>query len=276
MNSKCSGLISPKGLRTATNVFLIFIGIIFIIGSVGEFSDLAIIRNAIAGNPQMGALQSAVNAISGEAFSLLIIGMITCVFGIICAAKNKDGFAHKNCFVLALIAISLFTLLINIFDGVALVSYGELNLSIIDFVGTGIALISLALFFLCWLEGKKNGNHEKIFGILGSVCLLIIRILTSSVTIIGGMNQYNPNIAGTVFGALLGIAVYVIFLMYFIKLHNYSEMDHAASGEQRGNYSASDISFQADILTKYKDLLDRGVITQEEFDEKKDEILNKQ
>ena len=74
---------------------------------------------------------------------------------------------------------------------------------------------------------------------------------------------------------MFGVATNVVFLMYFIKLYGYSEMENDAAETPHGNYSASDTSFQVDILTKYKDLLNRGVITQEEFDAEKDEILNK-
>ena len=51
MDNKCSGLISPKGLRTAANVFLIILSVLFVISSAVEYDSLSVIKRVIINNP---------------------------------------------------------------------------------------------------------------------------------------------------------------------------------------------------------------------------------
>lgn len=64
----------------------------------------------------------------------------------------------------------------------------------------------------------------------------------------------------------------VIILLSFIKRSNYISPTKKQSVEADIN-NLNDINSSADELKKYRDLLDNGVITQEEFDAKKKQLL---
>lgn len=73
---------------------------------------------------------------------------------------------------------------------------------------------------------------------------------------IGANKGYNPALCG-----VLGFFLGVIGLIVVAVLPN-KKIDQAIMQ-----------STEADSLMKYKELLDQGIITQEEFDRKKNEIL---
>ena len=85
--------------------------------------------------------------------------------------------------------------------------------------------------------------------------------------------KYNAYIKGHSAGTweFIGFLLGLLGLIIVLCLHDYSKDKKDTPIFQTGS-SESDA---ADAILKYKNLLDQGIITQEEFDKKKTELLNK-
>jgi hypothetical protein len=59
-----------------------------------------------------------------------------------------------------------------------------------------------------------------------------------------------------------------------LRAFSNDENDHSPAAEKKANsVSALSESEKADLILKYKKMLDEGIITQEEFDKKKSELF---
>ncbi len=65
-----------------------------------------------------------------------------------------------------------------------------------------------------------------------------------------------------------------VIIGYFYNLNKQLPRNIILSQEHNINNEKRDISSQASQIKEFKDLLDSGAITQEEYDKKKDEILH--
>lgn len=127
----------------------------------------------------------------------------------------------------------------------------------------------------CLIEENEEKNNPKEISDKDWVSTLLLCIFTGA---IGGHNFYvGKNGKGLVYlltGGILGIGT----LIDFLNLLTGDFKDANGKVVKRNNVArttnvVNQIS-QADELKKYKELLDNNVITQEEFDKKKKQILN--
>ncbi|MBQ2117822.1 MAG: SHOCT domain-containing protein [Clostridia bacterium] len=169
--------------------------------------------------------------------------------------------------------------------GLILIAIGLFaNLPILSAVGCGVQIIRLGydtvgsfLFFWTWSFSASNvlfllstillmisalsRKNGKVFGLLSGILFGISRLI-----LILFLSVSNP-----VF-FLLSTVVYTtgaILMGYAMKERELSHISarHVPSG------GALAVSDRIDQLTKLKNLLDQGILTQEEFEEKKEKIL---
>lgn len=105
-----------------------------------------------------------------------------------------------------------------------------------------------------------DGGKIKILGI-GIPQLLVILLLVACAIWCG--NRANAKGYSNVAGVLLGLFLNVIGIIIVLLLPDKKEEESFRASVQA-----------PDQLIKYKQLLDAGAITQEEFDRKKDELLH--
>lgn len=82
------------------------------------------------------------------------------------------------------------------------------------------------------------------------------------------MNKFIPL---NIFSALSNIAFNAFMLLFILIVFKWKEK---TSFDTYNNNGYSSVNLNTDVLLEYKQLLDSGVITQEEFDKKKWELLN--
>jgi hypothetical protein len=261
-----SSLVAPKGLRKAISIIMIIVGAILIITGM--------IYTISAGTIDTSSTSSSAAIIFF--IVLLVIGIITLVegafylvFGVLGCANVNDGKKHKKLLTISLLLLSclfLATSIINIIEYVT-----QYNLVIYIFLAiisvAAIIFISLSLF-----EASRSGHNEKLYGILGSSLLLAFSLVNSVSMIISNLSSTtspsSSSIASSIIGLLAGLAIYVLYLAYFIKLSPENKPTISFA-----NPTPNSEEEKAKVIAEYKDLLDKGAISQEEYDKKKDELL---
>ncbi len=66
----------------------------------------------------------------------------------------------------------------------------------------------------------------------------------------------------------------VLFIIMLLIIWSYGKQQPSANAGENGNHILHDAVEQADALKKWKELYDEGVISEEIFNKKKEEILN--
>ena len=156
------------------------------------------------------------------------------------------------------------------------------------------SLLSIAGFLACNRVGKRKNNG--LLGVVVSSALavmafvsMILSFCTLSITDINQGGTYDVRLGmGPIMYSLLQISVIVLSLigivLHFVQSPNgkpcilrafsNNENDRSPRTEAKAN-STSGLgeSEKADLIIKYKKMLDEGIITQEEFDKKKTELL---
>ena len=115
-------------------------------------------------------------------------------------------------------------------------------------------------------------------GIISALCFLIPVLIYKDIDLVA---YY----AGMITFFVIAFIVAILFAVSFITRADEEYINHAIRYYQKLNAkqikreenikikTTKKENNEVDLLLKYKDLLDRGVITQEEFDKKKKEFL---
>lgn len=143
-------------------------------------------------------------------------------------------------------------------------------------LATEIAFL-IAIPFKCKNRISKIG-FSGLTTSLCSFCTLVINCIIGS-----KMSAMESWISWSWFAINLCAAAILFFLLFLIHTSNNKEADNTGFVE-RNIQSTEDTSRQqmpdksnnssADEILKYKNLLDMGAITQEEYDKKKEQLLN--
>ena len=146
-------------------------------------------------------------------------------------------------------------------------------------------LVSLITWYICT---KDNNNSQKVacgvFSILLSVTNTILSFCTIPMT--GISSSFGVRLgAGPIIYSVLNIVSILVILVGIVgTFGKYSfnkgyvpSSEYKALKESKENNKRGDISEEEriDLISKYKSLLDSGAITQEEYDVKKKEILDR-
>lgn len=230
--------------------------------------------------------------------TLIIFVCLGVAFSLVSAYKNKHKFALAGAIMYTISAVynvsfsSLDTYLagqifvISVLMVVfAFVGYSQMkksNMGILDSGEADSVRSCKNMGVVKNMEKNKNTclNVAYIFGIIGSVGCLFLTILTLGI----GLIWLIPNIIATNLAkkasdnqdksSALTSALLFLFFGNFISMIfafvGHSQLPNVVI-TQVANSSNADC---ADALLKYKTLLDDGVITPEEFEAKKKEILN--
>ena len=136
----------------------------------------------------------------------------------------------------------------------------------LQFIPMCIFYILCAIMCIISILSKKQYKDGKIHGILAIV--LFVSVNWNLISCTSGDNIIENNFPGAIFELILFLAVVVAFAKRSpIIVDNQKEPQQTIINNVQE-------STNADELKKYKDLLDGGAITQEEFDAKKKELLN--
>lgn len=138
--------------------------------------------------------------------------------------------------------------------------------SIIVMVVIAIEIVLYVIFFL-----KKNSKITLIEKIL-----VIINVVLSVVYMINGFCAKDTIADGNFYGtveiktfAYIPLIIVAIFAVAYFVMAFFVKKDFSITIKSKKNGAISN----AEELLKYKQLLDNGIITQEEFDVKKNELL---
>lgn len=164
-----------------------------------------------------------------------------------------------------------------------------------------IMIVAIISFFICYNIKVNNGSEahgELISAIMTvmSIAALIFSFCTLAITDIDPNGRNNVQLGfGPVFYSVLNIIIVILLIvgMFLNRIepsYNYRSRNNrykpstsftysnstASSASQNNNLSTNPTlseNEKVDLILKYKKMLDDGIITQEEFDKKKKELL---
>lgn len=160
-----------------------------------------------------------------------------------------------------------------------------------------IMIVAIISFFICY--NIKANYREESHGVVVSVIMglmsivaLIVSFCTLAITDVNQNGYYNVQLGfGPIFYSILNIIIVVLLIIGIVLNHtqpSYSyrsrtssyrpstSSTYPSSTSQNNNLSTKPTlseNEKADLILKYKKMLDDGIITQEEFDKKKKELL---
>lgn len=150
-------------------------------------------------------------------------------------------------------------------------SYMELSMDTILPIGLIISAFILATVILCLVSIVKNNKSKDSFWHV-SLPILTMAALWLGGMVMTGAHECTMNIdfvqAKQTFWIIM-LWMFVACILSFIKRSVVPKLEKEAPQVINNIQETSN----ADELKKYKDLLDSGIITQEEFDEKKKQLL---
>lgn len=223
----------------------------------------------------------------------LIFGIIMIGFGIydlVMALRNPRRMAMASYFTGC--GWCLCNATAAIFFGVlycSVVSNGA-AIGAVEFFVSAIFLV--AVFFMGWAAVNiKNGKPFKNAGMTGSIIFIVCSGISFIMLFVNGSDNFLSYLLDL---ALIGMAVLLLFLSRWSRdLKSESPFRNSIEGEftempkeyhkETSNQEQKETpkqGFKGDeddkirILKAYKDLLDSGVITQEDFDKKKESLLS--
>lgn len=259
--NKKFNLVAPKGLRKAVSIIMV------VLGSLSLLSAIIFLANLVSldTSSDYGKAVYLVYLIDSVVYFLQGALYLSC--GIVGLVKQYDGSFHKKLVTAVLIGICSIILISNI---VSLAVGGGDVMPVVYLVGS---LASITFFVLSLVSGKKGDLSQRTFGIVGVAILMGVVCVSDIVSIVNLINL-GGNPTTTILSLLFSIALYLVYLFYFIKLTPEAAvpLSHYLTPEdvKLANPSESD---KAEAIKQYKDLLDKGIITQEEFEKKKADLL---
>lgn len=164
-----------------------------------------------------------------------------------------------------------------------------------------IMIVAIISFFVCYNIKANDGeeSHGVIVSVimgLMSIVALIVSFSTLGITDINQDGYYNVQLGfGPIFYSILNIIIVVLLIIGIVLDHTQPSYSYrsrtssyrpstsstytnstASSASQNNNSSTKPTlseNEKIDLILKYKKTLDDGIITQEEFDKKKKELL---
>lgn len=160
-----------------------------------------------------------------------------------------------------------------------------------------IMIVAIISFFICYnikfnYEDESHGLVISVIMGLMSIVALIVSFCTLTITDINQNGYYNVELGfGPIFYSILNIIIVVLLIIgivlnYIQPSYSFRNMTssygpstsstYTSSTSQNNNPSTKPTlseNEKADLILKYKKMLDDGIITQEEFDQKKKELL---
>jgi len=199
------------------------------------------------------------------------------------AAANTGGTAIPNMFQLMFGGIGTYS-----GYTIAWKQYGGLTfLFVLEIIIIIMAVVTWCVCGIAYEDGPKVGC-----GIFSGICSLVALIISFCTLSITNIDPYGYGVTlgfGPIFYSILNIISVLLIacgvIYHFVSERRYTYTSRYTPRSTYGSSSYSSSSSQetqkpklsenekADLLLKYKGLLDAGVITQEEFDSKKKEIL---
>lgn len=164
-----------------------------------------------------------------------------------------------------------------------------------------IMIVAIISFFICY-NIKANFGEEShgvvisiIMGLM-SIVALIVSFCTLGITNVNQNGYYNVQLGfGPILYSILNIIIVLLLIIGIVLNHTQPSYTYrsrtssyrpsasstyasstASSASQNNNSSTKPTlseNEKADLILKYKKMLDDGIITQEEFDKKKKELL---
>jgi len=252
-NKKTAHDISLKwySLLPASAIFLLILAFIFVLVRVNHFED-AILAFIIIGLLIIMSVLiiSLVGALRNSRVMFLIGASIT----LWCANGALGYVTVMSTANLPHLDVSLMTLNISFYVMISIVSF------------------ALGIAGLVYATSKKKGNGATFLFVtaLLSEIFLVGFLITTSIS--NGLARVD----GLVFASYLFLelaAIIIVGMILFISL-----TDKQAEQESKPVATSHLIKDEDDAkilrIKKYRDLLDEGILTQEEFDKKKADILN--
>ena len=200
--------------------------------------------------------------------SLVSIFSIFAFFGD--AFSNTGGIVVPNMFHL------MFGLTQNTY-GVSIKWKGYVGLTILFVIQIIIMVIATFALYVASKIAKRDVKSATGAGVLGSLGLFSIIALTLSfltIQLTGGDVDASSGVGlgvGPIVYSCLHIMV-VIIAIIGIGLKNYQSAP-VRWHPMHTTFKTPSESEKADLILKYKKMLDDGIITQEEFDKKKEDLL---
>ena len=274
-----SRLAAPIGLRKAVSIIMVVLGALLLLSSIIIFTNASLIDTSNSNG------SSVAYALILIAVVALLEGAFYLIFGIIGLTKVNQGIYHKK-------LLSIFLL---IFSSICLISaivglFGSPSASaIVLYVIEALLFVASVIFTsLSISESRKSGNNERLFALIGVAALFLGNSISSISNIISTASA-GGSIAFGILGYIGSIALFTVYFFYFFKLKYltytsvsispefhveppspYGPQNNLSQAKEEKNDS---LDAKAETLKKYKELLDSGAITQEEYNKKKDEIL---
>lgn len=273
-----SRLAAPKGLRKAVSIIMVVLGALLLISSIILFSSASIIDTSTSDGSAVAYAFILLAVVS------LIEGVFYLIFGIMGLTKVNNGIYHKKLLSIFLLVFSSVCLI----SAIVGLSSSSSTSKIVLYVIEGLLFAASVIFIsLSISESKKSGNHEKLFALIGVATLFVGNSISSISSLISTASA-GGSIASGLLGYICSIALYTVYFFYFLKLAfspytsasfppEYNIAANAYAPQEKPSTAQDEtplsLDAKAETLKKYKDLLDSGAITQEEYDKKKDEIL---
>ena len=161
-----------------------------------------------------------------------------------------------------------------------------------------IMIVAIISFFICY-NIKSNYGEEShglvvsvIMGLM-SIVALIVSFCTLVITDVNQNGYYNVQLGlGPIFYSILNIIIVVLLIIGIVLNHTQPSYNYRSRTSSRPSTSSTYTSStsqnnnpstkptlseneKADLILKYKKMLDDGIITQEEFDQKKERTIIK-
>lgn len=145
---------------------------------------------------------------------------------------------------------------------------GDTGISSIGTIASWVVTIACTVLLIVGVLTQK-----KIFFCLYYGFNIFFSLVGMGSQIIANIDHLSMNkfIPLNIFSALSNIAFNAFMLLFILIVFKWKEK---TSFDTYNNNGYSSVNLNTDVLLEYKQLLDSGVITQEEFDKKKWELLN--
>lgn len=282
-----------RSLMTAISVFLIINAVIFFSNGTNALRIMSFdyFYEALADSTSKEHGYVIYQLFAG--IGNIIIGLSFFVIGIVSFCMLKDEKAYKKLIILAMIICSAMT---GMVVGVALFFYFTDVFFYAHYFYMAafiLSILSFIFFVSSAILNKWESSAQKLIFGLASVLLiletLVLIVLTIWLTayaiqsLVQEMKEYNYSnsiaIATYVRALIINIITFAIGLVLnalVLKLFLLKETEKTQQESKLNNYDTYYYSPASnknqDLINQYQVLLNNGVITQEEFDKKKDQL----
>ena len=225
----------------------------------------------------VNAISSVVFLISNVSASSIITTIIKVVIDIsaivvfIRALINSKSKGIKNGVYLTLFyTVSLITFFINSIISLSQnvpSDEGSIIGSITTLIFEVILYIPPIIFVSAYFKRPSKAN--KVLSIISVIIYILLNIgdLIAVGVFITGNSNLKITLLSSIVVSLLSIAISILVCNVIIKAYSINEVNYATSGSTEDRSAIDEVQF-------LKSQLDNGVITQEEFNIKKKELLN--